>query len=327
MARSEVDRSEMGISELGNNSTSSLSKMSGKNLAYFKAGTTAGWLFDNYAWPYIKKKGGMAYTRYRKNYKYYAGVRARGIRYRRKFQSGRRRLAARPKKRKRLEFTPRAIAQRVGASNTKVHVTISNPQLLGTRLLNNFVLTDIDRTTDNTNILNRQTNIINVRGIKICGFVRNKLTDPLTCNYAIVNPKNALDVPTGSFFRNLGGTVTERERTFNTTNNPIQFHCNPINKDKFNILMHKRFVLNSSGDGAVTGGGRGGGGADYKVVKRYMKINRQIAFTSGVGTSAQTPIFLCFWFDSMFAAAGSASIANAVAHHIQVWVHYREPKN
>jgi len=150
--------------------------------------------------------------------------------------------------------------------------------------------------------------------------------DLLHLNVAIIAPKennNKLpDDPSAfetDFFGARGGNGTNRAIDFSNALNSNQFRCAPINTDKWVVLRHYRMKL---GVPAVNGAP-----AFHKTLDTYVKVNRQIQFSSdGEDASVQNPIYMVFWADDVMAIGGASGRPNAYACTIQPFVYFRDPK-
>lgn len=226
------------------------------------------------------------------------------------------------KKRKSM-FSPKHIGEPVGTSNCKRTVQL-NTALTAKDTRTQYIqnVTEIDHTTTNE-IEKRQRQMVNLRGIKICVAVKNDLTVPLYFNWALLALKcGAGSVPnTGDFFR---ASQADRSKGFSTALNALEFHCLPINTDKYIILRHKRFRLAANGGTAYTDGT----GKSYMNFDFYQKIGRQIRYNNLASVDPGAgDVYVVYWADGFNGAASDLATPNAFDISQRYITYWREPKN
>jgi len=216
-------------------------------------------------------------------------------------------------------FSRRNIGEPVGMATNKKHSTVADWQFLATRTLAPTPLTDIAKTTTNE-INRRQRDIINLRGFKIhFDFdVTNGKDEFIYVNMAVLSPKDSLTVPTTEFYKAEGSSTT-RYKSFNTTLSSMQMHYYSINTDRYTILLHKRWEVNRSS--------RGVGGPTWRAYKKYIKVNRQISYSSEAQDTCNDPIFIVIWCDQAGVTSGSPAVADVLTYSFLVESIYKEPKN
>lgn len=229
-------------------------------------------------------------------------------------------LYRRPRKKR----TPASRARRggvgetPGTSNAKRFESVNHDVAFkSTRTLYSHVLND---TPQGLALDERQRQIINLRGLKICMDVSNSNNRPMHFNWAIVSPKNQEDTNlTSRFFR---GNGTTRSIDFGVNLQSAEFSCNPINADKYVVLTHQRHLLgvpkNSNQDFADTR-------QSYLRVDRYIKIGRQFRF-AGNGDNYDK-LLLVYWFDGMLNAGGQLSIPQAAQMSLNCVSYFRDTRN
>lgn len=214
------------------------------------------------------------------------------------------------------------IGERVGSGNCKRNETKFDG-VLNTRSLESDNLFTI---TQGTQIFQRLQDIVNLRGIRICtSFVLNTGThtangEKCFINMAVISPREdsltGVDaVPTSDFFR---GNDNNRHQDFSITLTALEFHCLPINTDKWNVHRHKRFAIGpySSTEGRSS-----------KMVNMYIKVNRQIRFEDLPTERPIKPMYLCTWADYQDKASGAVSISGTINWQMVITRYFREPKN
>lgn len=214
------------------------------------------------------------------------------------------------------------IGERVGKQNCKRDIT-NNVAIQVTKTTRTLYNTELTSLPAGTSENQRERQIANIRGFKICLELRNATTTPMWFNLAIISDKvDPRNTPgTTDFFRAYGA---DRTQDFATTLSSNEFHCLPINTDRYYVLKHKRMCL-----GATTLES-----ASYIENKRnnYMALNlwvplkRQLRFPLGSGTPHQA-IYMVYWFDKVLTDAGTAGTINAVNWMERVIIYFKDTKN
>lgn len=214
-------------------------------------------------------------------------------------------------------FSRTNIGKRVGESTGKHWAILADWQLLASRTLAKFELTQISRTAGNTINL-RQRDIVNLRGFAINFDFQCLGTNFQYVNMAVLSSKEDNDVNVTDFFRS-GGLGTTRYLDFDNALSSLQFAHLGINSDKYTILLHKRWKVNRST--------RGTGSADWRTYKRYLKVNRQIQYDSEIASSCLDKIFLVIWTDLPGNTQTATPTADMLTYGVHVTTVFKEPKN
>lgn len=261
---------------------------------------------------------------YRRRSAYGLAARAAGVAWRNRrgiragFKRGRKAVLARKAKRQRFSTTN--VGESVGTSSAKRVIQInSDPVAKNTRELNVVDLTDIPHSTDNS-INARQRNVVNVRGVKLCMEVSNSNGAPLYFNMAILSAKDGVaGIQTANFFRASTG---ERAVDFDQTLTGLEFHCLPINVDKYTVLKHKRFRLIGTSQASFTERT----GKSYMNLDFYMKLNRQLRWdqTSGI-QPISGGVFLVYWADLFQASGGDTPVTGTYSITQRHITYFKEP--
>ena len=243
------------------------------------------------------------------------------FRRRRRRGTFKRKMYQRARATKRARFSNRNYGHRVGSSNCKRVLSYSNDgSLSATRTLFNARLTPVGQ---GTGINTRERDIINLRGIRLCMSVSNRQATPLLCNVAIVARKNEADPPsiTDNFFRGTGG---QRGQDFNLAQlDASEFHCYPLNTDKFHVFWHKRFKLQNVGGSTYNTSNS----KSYIMFKKYLKIKRQVRYQTSAGTSEEVPVRLLYWFDQIDSPANTAIVTGACFVQSHAIMYFRDTRN
>lgn len=230
----------------------------------------------------------------------------------------RRKISASVGKRARLKF-----ADRVGTSNAKKVAFNQDSTARDTRTLYATNLISIAR---GQSLNERERDIINFRGVRICNNFYNNGTAPLFLNVAVVSRKDAdstIPPDTDDFFRSLDSDT--RGQAFNNSLSAIAFRCLPINTDKYLVHKHKRYTL----QGDANGSGWLHSGPSYKTMKWYIPFKRQIRYDSDKGGSFSynANLYLVWWCDAMYAQVSSAPVTSALNHQFHYVSYFRDTRN
>lgn len=156
----------------------------------------------------------------------------------------------------------------------------------------------------------REKDVIQLKGWKICVNLSNTAAQPITVNYALISPK--VDYNAGvmaqfnaEFFRSYGA---ERAQDFATTANYLTLCQTPINPDRWNILWRKTIRLGGMRDGSFDKP------VNYvpsqKQMNQYIKLNRKMVYESTTSSFTEcAPVYLVRWVVRDFQAPGGASQA------------------
>lgn len=177
--------------------------------------------------------------------------------------------------------------------------------------------------TKGSGIDDRERNMVNFRGCKICFEVENTFNTlvgrKLYFNVAVITPKALSDtttsIPTAGFFRNSG--ALDRSIAFSNSLSSLEFHCLPINTDKYHVMKHERKVLGpySSTEGVNT-----------LSMDFYVKVNRQIRYLDTGSAPVGKNLWLVYWVDYFGAVAGSTPV-NCGRIGYDITQFFKEPKN
>jgi len=199
----------------------------------------------------------------------------------------------------------------------------NNMQLKATRELyqGNLVFIPLQSSSDEVNM--RDTSRVTVAGVRLNWFWRMPLLQsvPVWVNIAIIVPRNALVAEKPGFFRSYDEA---REQDFDTLLSWWRFNF-PLNKDKMEVIMHKRFLLapNSHLNGNVSDVVPNA--KSIHQMNIYQKINRQFTYDDSVGGEPrQAAPIVVHWYDQLGAVSLAASYVNAVQLTRSTVVYYKE---
>jgi len=233
---------------------------------------------------------------------------------------GRRRLR-RGNAAKKARFSRAQIGERPGLSNCK-RTLQKNTSLesKSTRTIYAKNLCEIPSTGTNA-IDGRQRDICQIRGFQLRFQFRNQVDVPIYASVAILrNKENDQGGPDlEKFFRGSGDF---RSKDADTSLNALEWRSLGINTDRYNILWHKRFRLNSAQSVAVDSPYNSQVGRNYIDMKKYIPVGKQFRFEDESTTPVQGNLFLVYYFDKWDAAAATPVVLGAVTvseRHVTYW--------
>lgn len=197
----------------------------------------------------------------------------------------------------------------------KDQISTSLTESWSSRAITYYDLTDVKKTRINIadNLANadleinkinrRQRQVINIRGFLINQSFTNNVNAPMVINVAVIAPRNSnSDVASGDgFFRDFNES---RDVNFSTGLSGLQLTNLPISTDKWHVLHRQKFMLGPKQVDAV-GDFNTRVPANYRIIRKYIKFNRQIRYNDDTGTTAEQKVFLVWWADTLQAAPGT----------------------
>lgn len=272
------------------------------------------WQYHVGAWAYNNRKSIYQIGKAGANIAMRGGRKLGG--YKRRYKRARGRAS------KRARFSVTKVGERVGTSSAKKVVQDYDTVALtpNTRVLNIDNITSITKEAGGGEIDRRQRDVANLRGVKFCWEVRNLGTVPLYFNWCILIPKGDDSIGTTDFFRDFG---TSRGIAFGTALTSNDFHCRPINSDKYVVVQHKRYRLAPNGNVNYSAGSSN----SYMNLDRYVKLKRQFRFDTGFASPQGKNIFVVYWFDQFLSPGGTAPAAGQVNINRRNILYFREPKS
>lgn len=224
--------------------------------------------------------------------------------------------------RSRPSASTRELGERVGSSDCRkcfmhdtasnispVTADINNPSNGGNACYDNTFYSSpnlLNEIVKGTGLDQRDRNIANLRGLHIKFFAQN--LDNIrakTLHYALIAPQGNLTPVecTTDFFRHYRST---RARDFSlpsavTTTRPstLELNTNPINTDRFKVLMHKSLNLGRGNLFANTPAMNSAGTENsYRLVEYYVPVERQIRYKDSTAVESDQ-LYFVWWFVQM----------------------------
>jgi len=228
------------------------------------------------------------------------------------------------KRQTRQKFSTRNIGLAPNTGTAKRFTILNDQSNFASRGLFTTNLVEIPQTTTNA-INQRQRNIVNISGFKICLEVRNNTESPLVWNWAIISPRDSVGITLSDFFR---GNGTTRGVDFSDALSSCDINHRAINSDNFYILKRGKFTLVQVGTGSnPTTGFTTRTGFNYIQTQRYFKLNRQIRYDGPNGNNVETKsVFFVHWADNILVPEGTAAVADAYTLRQHLVTYFREPK-
>lgn len=237
-----------------------------------------------------------------------------------------RKYLSKKQKLKKENFSPSNIGKDIGTADCKKARVVQEfgQGIIDTRTLYFFDLMKLEPGYFDQQ---REGAVVNVSGVKICSewFNTNGGNQfGVNLNIAVISPKDsnakgtALAIKT-DFFNAMGGNGTNRAVDFSNSLSSTQFRCLPINTDKWVVLRHFREKVWANAPNTARG--------CYITKDFYVKLNRQIQWSSSApDATADSPVFLVYWFDDFIDPAGSDPVVGILQHQIKAVLYFRDPK-
>jgi len=232
-------------------------------------------------------------------------------------------------RKQRQAYRIRKHTERIGSGNSKrIRTNAETTGSIATRTFNFRPLIEITH-GENNGLANRERNMVNLRGVKICWSCRNKTSNPLQVNWALVIPKEFKNSSvtsdfTSSWYRDPGSSNIDRSLQFDAARTALEHHCLPINTDKFEVIAHKRFTIMGLGT-ATEFDSRNG--INWKNIHYYQKINRQVRFDrQNEAQPSNMQMYMVWWCDQPFSPSLASVVSNAMEVQNYTICYYKEPK-
>lgn len=179
----------------------------------------------------------------------------------------------------------------------------------------------------------RQTTRINFKGFRYVVNIRSNTTGPLVLNYACIsfkqNTRPALNSTTypaepytipslqsDGFFRDYFGS---NDVNFSTALNALTINFNPINKDQYNVHMHKRCFLNNTDNTTWQSNAK-----SFVTLQGYVPIKKWIKYNDDNDNFSEDCLFFIFWLDSFMTDADSNHILAAAKFQGEIFPYWSE---
>jgi len=218
--------------------------------------------------------------------------------------------------RKKIGFAPGTTTTRFARQFATFDTTVND------RTLFSVDVTDIPR---GINITERIRDVVEFRGIRLCYRIRNlDGNGNMYHHWALISPKtDAVGVSTNNFFRSDAPQTTGRGRDFDNTLDAHEFHCLPINPDKWNIIRHRKYTL-----GTITASSSIARTNDsWREIREWIPIKRQLRYDDdNVANTCSTPIFFVHWSARWNSPGGTAPTA-VVNTSYRIHAYFNNPKN
>lgn len=163
----------------------------------------------------------------------------------------------------------------------------------------------------------REQNLVNWRGTKVCIEYENLANEPMYFKFAVLVPKSQGPPTTTALLRGTDGSRA-KDLDF-TTMSGLDTVCPPFNVDLYTVLMNQTFRMCGT-----TAQYRVGGLKTYGYYERYIKMNRQIRYDTTSTLAAQQPWIVC-WFEKFNAATGTPKGAGDVKFNVRTVTYFKDP--
>lgn len=174
------------------------------------------------------------------------------------------------------------------------------------RTLNSIILDRIPKEVDVHSYTERETDVVNLKGWRICLGFENTTTDPLVIQLALVavdtHDEGTSVTLTDEFFRNY--ITAQRTENFTSTATGIEYGCFKTNNDKYKTIHRWSKTLDANQAGVDER-------RRFWLFKRYLKFPRQLIYdsteaTEGTDSPHNVRIFLVHWAHKIIQNPGAA---------------------
>lgn len=181
---------------------------------------------------------------------------------------------------------------------------LTNVLKTGINIADNLANTDLEINKINR----RQRQVINIRGFFVNQSFINLADAPLVINVAIIAPRNSNSSIAGGdgFFRDYNES---RDVNFSTVLSSMQMTNLPISTDKWHVLHRQKMMLGAKNTAAI-GSFNTTKPSNYRIIRKYLKFNRQIRYNDDAGTTAEQKVFLVWWADTLQAPPNTDVVEN-----------------
>lgn len=160
------------------------------------------------------------------------------------------------------------------------------------------------------------------RGLKVCDRFSNENLFDIELHWALLQlKKEFLGESTEdlrlNFFRD-NESLDDRSLNFQNGSWDYRHACNGINKDKWNIITHRKMVLGkSTGDSNAQN-------RSVRQLHKYFPIKKSVLFDKPDSKLPTKPFFICYWLQSI--KQSDFEPANRLSHIFQRRIYYSETK-
>lgn len=153
---------------------------------------------------------------------------------------------------------------------------------------------------NSTNYTGRLGQSIRMKGIHVCDMIINHLTYPIEVHWALCQEKHkdVADLET-DFFRDTTNT-TDRSSNFESGTTPWdqKYTCFRINPDKWNIVTHKRRVLDPKKNSDTYIQNLSEVRWRWKIDK-FFPLKQRVVFDSSAATEPTKPYIVFMWWQAV----------------------------
>lgn len=197
------------------------------------------------------------------------------------------------------------IGERVGSDRTRSSNVAEDALTIDTRTL--YVVPLIQNITEGTGNSQRFRDMLNIRGFKLRFEITNEGGEGLIWNVAVIHPKQGSDVTTVDFFRDNGG---DRSVNFNIGLTSLDFATRNINVDRYSVLAHKRFRLQSKEIESYILPNTD----QTRMVSMYIPLKKQVRYDDqGTGEIPVHQVFCVYWCDKLNTPTSSPVVVDQLA--------------
>lgn len=155
-----------------------------------------------------------------------------------------------------------------------------------------------------------------MNGFKICCTLRNNVNEPIHVHMALIQPKQenaTISDIRSNFFRDPHDANDKNHDFIESTSVAAwdrQQDCNPMNRNKFNIFTHKKFLL----QGKVPTD-HNDNKASFVHFEQYYPVKKRFEYETTTSTDVKNPIWILIWYETLF--PNSSIALNALQYNVR----------
>lgn len=162
-----------------------------------------------------------------------------------------------------------------------------------------------------------------VKSIKLCATFANTSQVPIHMHMALIQPKQAdvtavSDITTDMFVDSTSSSdkfVDFIPLSLDTSWDRGQ-DCRGLNKNKFNIVTHQKFLLNPGQDPTTEIPTKREHGSSWRHFEKYYKINKRFEFDTNTDAYPTHPLWLLVWWETVL--PNNSSFTNTPGFNVNI---------
>ena len=215
----------------------------------------------------------------------------------------------------------RTVGNRPGSSTCKTKAATYASENLATIQFKVHELIQIEKDTTGDDVSKRERDIVNFRGVKFWLDMWSLWPgNDMVVNVAVLMSNDETTPASADLLRGYGNKRSEPMGQWRTY---LENTHSAINTDNYKVLMRKKIKLQPSPDTTNNELWEN----SERLLKVYIKVNRQLRFEGTAINPMEGRMFLCLWADECTRSVGSAGTTGRLTHNLHIFNYFREPRN